>query len=431
MGNVGSAIDGFIDEVPFVNVAYDTVKATGAAAAGVAVAATGGDSHKYFAYGGKTMGHAVTRPAGVLTEPLNNVVEGVDHMSDNIPGLNIVHGAAKSAAATVAAAALAATGNDGSKFIDYAANTMSHAVTHPLGNPLEAIRGADHAATALPVVGTIWDAHKALGAASAAGVVAAIGHNPKHMLDTARDAGIDAGINLAADVLSVGSGFALTGVARVAGAAAKTTTKALTRSAARALESHGTSTLAIEVAEMGQSAAEHGAAATAKAEMRAAALGTGVLEAETEAATETALKVAAKQALTEEATLKTAAKETGFKNRVWQYAKPTKLDVAVGLGFPLDEVLPYEEGDATGNADPRGSEQIVAGTEDVKEPQVNEGVDLIALMESANLRVPRAGVKQRIQRLDYERALVAELPDYTWMMLPLAVGAAYLLVSEA
>jgi hypothetical protein len=245
------------------------------------------------------MGNVVEGAAKGVGNMFVAVGEGIDTVGNNIPGVNIVYGAAKSAGAAAVGGVVAATGNDAHEFFDYGAHTMIQAVTHPVGDPVQLVTGLDKVATNVPFVATVWDTGKAAGATVGAGVVAATGGDPRELLEIARYGAIDGAISLAADVGTVATGGLAAGVARGAAAVARGVGRVALAGTARAVESVAARETGVAIrgaaAAIGQSATERAAAATARAEMRAAAAATAisVREAETVAAHQTVQAAAA------------------------------------------------------------------------------------------------------------------------------------------
>ena len=162
--------------------------------------------------------------------------KGVDEVASNVPIVNVAYNGAKATGAMAVAGVVAATGNDASGITKFAGNQVKYTVHHPLGDAGKAIHGTDIVATNTPIVGTVWDTGKALGATTAAGVIALEGGDPHPMLDVARDAGIDAGINLVADVATVATAGAGGLVARGTATGAKIASRAVLSSTAKVLE---------------------------------------------------------------------------------------------------------------------------------------------------------------------------------------------------
>lgn len=400
-----------------------------------------------------------------------NTAKGVDTIASNLPVYNIVYNSVKAGGAMVVAGAVAATGNDASDIVDFAGDQMQEIGDHPLGDPNKLLEATDEVAPKIPIVGTVYDTGKALGATAAAGVIAATGGDPHPMLDEARDAGIDAGINAVTDVVSVVSIGALTATARAAGTVAKISTKAALSGAARAAEEAAlestAATLKSAASTVGRTTAEKLAAkleakaakAAAKAEMASSkvalaeveheAAQTAFLVAAEEMAEENAVRDVTEAALSaekaeaelllketelevartaEESAIKASEKAEAkalasaesaaaeakltLRQKLWKVAKPTKMDVLLATGARMNDESPDTSFPAP-------------GVEDLKAPQLHPEVDFTSFLTQIRN-------EQTMKSYQHQNEISKYLaPDYSYLILPLLVTAGVLIVSES
>lgn len=396
-----------------------------------------------------------------------NTAKGLDTIASNLPVYNIVYNSVKAGGAMVVAGAVAATGNDASDIVDFAGDQMQEIADHPLGDPIKALKATDEVAPNIPIVGTVYDTGKALGATAAAGVIAAAGGDPHPMLDEARDAGIDAGINAVTDVVSVVSIGALTATARAAGTVAKIGTKAALSGAARAAEEAAlestAATLKSAASTVGRTTAEKLAAkaakAAAKAEMASSkvalaeveheAAQTAFLVAAEEMAEENAVREVTEAALSaekaeaelllketelevartaEESAIKASEKAEAkalasaesaaaeakltLRQKLWKSAKPTRMDVLLATGARMNDESPDTSFPAP-------------GVEDLKAPQLHPEVDFTSFLTQIRN-------EQTLKSYQHQNEISKYLaPDYSYLILPLLVTAGVLIVSES